>query len=242
MPAPSTTMQAPAECSPNTGGSNADPEYNNPTYQLFNATNNSLSPALALSILLESWPINSYPWLCVLPSGSVLIIAGIATEATCNVSLTKLLNSCIFESNVYACYQQWLLQEWYTSILLASKLHVGIICHYSPSKLLLTWPATWLQFFALHGLFCGSLQSRAMAHHDVRSSLHSASLEPLFLQRLYTSPEAIFSIQTIFGMWSDKCTLVWTLLSNDMRLSRPRDWPVKTGQSFELTVDCAQAL
>ena len=73
-------MQAPAECSPNTGGSNADPEYNNPTYQLFNATNNSLSPALALSILLESWPINSYPWLCVLPSGSVLIIAGIATE------------------------------------------------------------------------------------------------------------------------------------------------------------------
>ncbi|KAL0048241.1 hypothetical protein WJX82_010870 [Trebouxia sp. C0006] len=80
MPAPSTTMQAPAECSPNTGGSNADPEYNNPTYQLFNATNNSLSPALALSILLESWPINSYPWLCVLPSGSVLIIAGSLME------------------------------------------------------------------------------------------------------------------------------------------------------------------
>lgn len=72
-------MQAPAECSPNTGGSNADPEYNNPTYQLFNASDNSLSPALALSILMESWPINSYPWLCVLPSGSVLIIAGKVT-------------------------------------------------------------------------------------------------------------------------------------------------------------------
>ena len=69
-------MQAPAECTPNAAGSNADPEYNNPTYQLFNASDNSLSPALALSILMESWPINSYPWLCVLPSGSVLIIAG----------------------------------------------------------------------------------------------------------------------------------------------------------------------
>ncbi|KAA6418817.1 MAG: hypothetical protein FRX49_11174 [Trebouxia sp. A1-2] len=80
MPAPSTTMQAPAECSPNVGGSFADPSYNNPTYQFFNATNNSLSPALALSILLESWPINSYPWLCVLPSGSVLIIAGSLME------------------------------------------------------------------------------------------------------------------------------------------------------------------
>ena len=174
-------MQAPAECSPNTGGSNADPEYNNPTYQLFNATNNSLSPALALSILLESWPINSYPWLCVLPSGSVLIIAGIATEAICNVSLTKLLNSCIFESNVHACYQQWLLtrviHQFLTCFKATHQMLASFVTHH-PSWLWLKWPATWLQFFALYGLFCGTWQSRAMAHHGVRSPSHSAPLKP----------------------------------------------------------------
>ena len=63
-------------CAPNTGGSIADPSYDNPTYQIMSTKNYSLSPALTLTILLQSWPINSYPFLAQLPQGSVLIIAG----------------------------------------------------------------------------------------------------------------------------------------------------------------------
>ena len=63
-------------CAPNTGGSIADPGYDNPTYQIMNSSSYSLSPALTLTILLQSWPINSYPFLAQLPQGSVLIIAG----------------------------------------------------------------------------------------------------------------------------------------------------------------------
>ncbi|DBA68157.1 TPA: hypothetical protein ACH3X2_013911 [Trebouxia sp. C0005] len=73
---PSTTSQPTVKCAPNTGGSIADPSYDNPTYQIMSSTNYSLSPALTLTILLQSWPINSYPFLAQLPQGSVLIIAG----------------------------------------------------------------------------------------------------------------------------------------------------------------------
>ena len=53
-----------------------DPHQNNPTYQLFYPSNNSLSTPLTLTILLESWPVNTYPHAIVLPTGSTLIIAG----------------------------------------------------------------------------------------------------------------------------------------------------------------------
>lgn len=73
----STSMQPMVMCAPNTGGSIADPAYDNPTYQILDSSNYSLSPALSLTILLQSWPINSYPFLAQLPQGSVLIIAGL---------------------------------------------------------------------------------------------------------------------------------------------------------------------
>ncbi len=54
----------------------ADPYYDNPTYSIINSTNLAQSPSLTLTILLEAWPINSYPYAIQLPSGSVLIVAG----------------------------------------------------------------------------------------------------------------------------------------------------------------------
>lgn len=73
---PSTSSQPSVMCAPNTGGSIADPGHDNPTYQIMSAKDYSLSPALPLTILLQSWPVNSYPFLAQLPQGSVLIIAG----------------------------------------------------------------------------------------------------------------------------------------------------------------------
>ena len=69
-------MHATPECSPNLGGSMADPYYDNPTYSIINSTSLAQSPSLTLTILLEAWPINSYPYAIQLPSGSVLIVAG----------------------------------------------------------------------------------------------------------------------------------------------------------------------
>ena len=63
-------------CSSNVGGSINDPSYDDPTYLIFNTTDFSLSPALTLTILLEAWPISSYPYVVQLPTGSVLVIAG----------------------------------------------------------------------------------------------------------------------------------------------------------------------
>lgn len=54
----------------------ADPYYDNPTYSVIDSTTLEQSPSLTLTILLEAWPINSYPYATQLPSGSVLIIAG----------------------------------------------------------------------------------------------------------------------------------------------------------------------
>ena len=41
-----------------------------------NSDDYSLSEQLTLTILLESWPQNSYPFLVQLPQGSILIVAG----------------------------------------------------------------------------------------------------------------------------------------------------------------------
>ena len=50
--------------------------YDNPTFAILDTTNYSISPELTLTILLEAWPIGSYPYAVLLPSGSALIIAG----------------------------------------------------------------------------------------------------------------------------------------------------------------------
>ena len=63
-------------CSSNAGGSFADPTTDNPSYSIFFPENNTYSPALTLTILLEAWPISLYPFVNVLPSGSTLVIAG----------------------------------------------------------------------------------------------------------------------------------------------------------------------
>lgn len=73
---PSDSQHPAVQCSPNAGGSVADPTYDNPTFQIMSSSNYSLSPQLTLTILLASWPVNSYPFLAQLPQGSVLIIAG----------------------------------------------------------------------------------------------------------------------------------------------------------------------
>ncbi|KAL0048178.1 hypothetical protein WJX82_009358 [Trebouxia sp. C0006] len=80
-PSASSSMHATPECSPNLGGSMADPYYDNPTYSVIDSTTLEQSPSLTLTILLEAWPINSYPYATQLPSGSVLIIAGAQMEA-----------------------------------------------------------------------------------------------------------------------------------------------------------------
>ena len=53
-----------------------DPRTNNPTYQIFYPSNETLSVPLVLTILMESNPVNTYPFAIVLPTGSTLIIAG----------------------------------------------------------------------------------------------------------------------------------------------------------------------
>lgn len=73
-------------CSPNAGGSVADPTYDNPTFQIMNSSDFGLSPQLTLTILLESWPQNSYPFLVQLPQGSILIVAGETLSAVVHVS------------------------------------------------------------------------------------------------------------------------------------------------------------
>ncbi|KAA6429021.1 MAG: hypothetical protein FRX49_01131, partial [Trebouxia sp. A1-2] len=75
-PQPTTTTHTPPTCSPNLGGSVADPDYDNPSFSIFNPGNYSQSPSLTLALLLEAWPVNSYPYVVQLPSGSVFVAAG----------------------------------------------------------------------------------------------------------------------------------------------------------------------
>ena len=73
---PSTSDNPIETCDPNLGGSVADPTYDNPSYNIFYTGNHSQTPSLTLTILLRSWPINSYPYAILLPSGSALVVAG----------------------------------------------------------------------------------------------------------------------------------------------------------------------
>ena len=61
----------------------ADPTYDNPSFNIFYPQNYSQSASLTLTILLQSWPINSYPYAILLPSSSALIVAGEAVFLTC---------------------------------------------------------------------------------------------------------------------------------------------------------------
>ena len=54
----------------------ADPDYDNPTFSILDPTDFSQSPSLTLAALLEAWPVNSYPYVVQLPTGSVYIAAG----------------------------------------------------------------------------------------------------------------------------------------------------------------------
>ncbi|KAK9861867.1 hypothetical protein WJX84_011613, partial [Apatococcus fuscideae] len=69
------------QCVGNAGNQPSDPSYGTPSYTILSPTDNSLSRPLALTILMESSPINTYPFLAVMPSGSTLIIAGAQMEA-----------------------------------------------------------------------------------------------------------------------------------------------------------------
>ena len=75
-PSPTTTTHTPPTCSPNLGGSVADPDYDNPSFSIMNPSDLSQSPSLTLALLLEAWPVNSYPYVVQLPTGSVFVAAG----------------------------------------------------------------------------------------------------------------------------------------------------------------------
>lgn len=70
-----------SKCVPNAGGSVGDPYYDNPSFTIYNVTSNTLTPSLTLTILLEAFPINLYPYLFVMPTGSTLIITGVQLGA-----------------------------------------------------------------------------------------------------------------------------------------------------------------
>ncbi|KAL3145060.1 hypothetical protein ABBQ32_003546 [Trebouxia sp. C0010 RCD-2024] len=69
------------QCSGYGGNQPSDPSYATATYAILDSQNFSLSRQLTLTILLETWPINTYPFLTLLPSGSTLIVAGNQMEA-----------------------------------------------------------------------------------------------------------------------------------------------------------------
>lgn len=75
-PSPTTTTHTPPTCSPNLGGSVADPDYDNPSFSIMDPSDLSQSPSLTLALLLEAWPVNSYPYVVQLPTGSVFVAAG----------------------------------------------------------------------------------------------------------------------------------------------------------------------
>ena len=78
-PQPTTTTHAAPVCSPNLGGSVADPDYDNPSFSILDPSDFSQSPSLTLALLLEAWPVNSYPYVVQLPTGSVYVAAGCST-------------------------------------------------------------------------------------------------------------------------------------------------------------------
>lgn len=53
------------------------------SFTIYNVTSNSLTPSLTLTILLEAYPINLYPYLFLMPTGSVLIVTGTDHPCSC---------------------------------------------------------------------------------------------------------------------------------------------------------------
>lgn len=64
------------KCVANAGGSPGDAYWDNPSYTIYDVSDNSFIPSLTLTILLEAWPINLLPYLWVLPTGSTLVLTG----------------------------------------------------------------------------------------------------------------------------------------------------------------------
>ena len=60
-----------------------------------NSTDLSLSPSLTLALLLEALPVNSYPYVVQLPTGSVFVAAGLSSPAGC-LCVTELVTLCLF--------------------------------------------------------------------------------------------------------------------------------------------------
>lgn len=110
-PQPTTTTHGPTTCSSNLGGSVADPDYDNPTYSIFNTTTYAQSPSLTVAALLEAWPVNSYPYVVQLPSGSVYLAAG-AHRSLCKC-ICMSQQACPFVSLVHATglSQQHVVQQ-----------------------------------------------------------------------------------------------------------------------------------
>ena len=106
-PQPTSTTHTPPTCSPNLGGSVADPDYDNPSFSIFNTGNYSQSPSLTLALLLEAWPVNSYPYVVQLPSGSVFVAAGQSIDLAMHLCLS--VHSCVCVISLWPCHISVLL-------------------------------------------------------------------------------------------------------------------------------------
>ena len=73
----------------------ADPDYDNPSFSIFNTGNYSQSPSLTLALLLEAWPVNSYPYVVQLPSGSVFVAAGPSLVLAMHLRLSVCVSVCV---------------------------------------------------------------------------------------------------------------------------------------------------
>ena len=85
----------------------ADPDYDNPSFSIFNTTTYGQSPSLTLALLLEAWPVNSYPYAVQLPSGSVFVAAGTQSVTFFSVRFDQSSPAAMQYNN----QGQWLLQQ-----------------------------------------------------------------------------------------------------------------------------------
>ena len=104
-PSPTTSTHTPPTCSPNLGGSVADPDYDNPSFSIMNPSDLSQSPSLTLALLLEAWPVNSYPYVVQLPTGSVFVAAGQHLARQSPLPLSAYVRVCmhVLSANLFSC-------------------------------------------------------------------------------------------------------------------------------------------
>lgn len=104
------------------------------SFTIYNVTSNSLTPSLTLTILLEAYPINLYPYLFLMPTGSVLIVTGNdhpcscfmfpSGSCACKVTGSKLgFEGCIAAPDSHAVKCAKSLGNFWPGITPALKLH-----------------------------------------------------------------------------------------------------------------------